>query len=226
MKTLFLLIFISCAVLSSFQVKAEVAADEYDFIKPYNEKKNRLKKLPAKEIQATPFCSQMNSLVDRAVPADRSRQNIKADRIVISKSRRKLYLFSQRELISEYPVAFGFGSLEGPKSQTADGRTPEGLYRIRAKNPGSNYHKALQVSYPNDSDLKFAAKNKVNPGGSIMIHGYPRKAIDGLDPVLIQMIHPRVDWTQGCIAVSDNEIDEIYNYTAVDAIVEICPLEK
>jgi len=224
MKQLFVLIFLSCEFLSSYQVMAAPLAEEYDFIKPYNEKKSKLKKLPPKPISKTLFCSQMNLLVDQAPTVDHNRQDLKADRIVISKTRHKLYLFSQHSLISEYPVAFGFGALDGAKSQSGDGRTPEGLFHINLKNPESNYHKALQISYPEEADQKFADKNKVKPGGLIMIHGYPRKAIDGLDPVLIPTIHPNVDWTQGCIAVSNPEIEEIYDLVDVDVDVEICPL--
>lgn len=224
MKRLFILLLLGLVVSVSLPTHAQ--SEEYDFMKPYNELKSKLRKIPEKKIEKTLFCSQMNLLVDRAVPANRNLGDLKADRIVVSKTRRKLYLFSKGELISEYSVAFGFGSLEGPKSRMGDGRTPEGLYRIKGKNPGSNYYRSLHVSYPNQEDQKFADKHKVKPGGSIMIHGYPNKAIDGLDPVLIPQIHPRVDWTQGCIAVSNDEIQEIYDYTDKNVVVEICPLEE
>lgn len=202
------------------------ASTKYEFMESYIAKKEKLKVLPQKKIAPTLFCSNMKMFVDEARLAPRTRVGLKADRIVVSKTRRKLYLFSQKEVIAEYPVAFGFAALEGPKSQMSDGRTPEGLYKIQAKNPHSNYHMALQISYPNRQDEEFAKKNKVNPGGLIMIHGYPRKEIDGLDPVLIPQIHPRVDWTQGCIGVSSDEIEEIYEYVEESVAVEICPLEK
>lgn len=208
----------------SLQTLAHEAAS-YDFLKPYNDIKSQLKKLPEKPIQETLFCSRMNMMVDQAPQADRHRVGLKADRIVVSKTRRKLYLFNGREVINEYPVAFGFGSLEGPKSQSSDGRTPEGIYQIDSKKKNSDYHKALHVSYPNDQDKAFARKYGVKAGDSIMIHGFPQAPIDGLDPVLIPQIHPRVDWTQGCIAVTNEQIEEIYSYIEEEATVEICPLE-
>lgn len=221
MKTLLLLVVSGVVSFASSSAKAE-----YDFMQPYIAKKENLKTLPEKKIQPTLFCSNMKTFVDEARTAPRTRIGLKADRIVVSKTRRKLYLFNQKELIAEYPVAFGFAALEGPKSQMSDGRTPEGLYRIEAKNPNSNYHMALKISYPNDQDTEFAKKNKVKPGGLIMIHGFPVKEVDGLDPDLIPQIHPRVDWTQGCMAVTSDEIEEIYNYVDEDVAVEICPLEK
>lgn len=224
MKKFFFFILLSWVGFISFQAQAQMAED-YDFMKPYVARKEKLKKLPDKKIPTSLFCSNMKTKVDEAPFARAGLVGLKADRIVISKTRRKLYLFSHSELISEYTVAFGFAALEGPKSQMSDGRTPEGVYFIQAKNPHSNYHKALQISYPNKFDQEFAAQNKVNPGGFIMIHGYPRKAVDGLDPVLIPQIHPRVDWTQGCVAVSNDDIEEIYRYVKGKVTVEICPLE-
>lgn len=225
MKNLILVVLFGAVGVAFPQAKAQLKA-EYEFMEPYLAKKEKLKKLPEKKIQPTLYCSNMKTFVDEARFANLRRDDLKADRIVVSKTRRKLYLFSEKELIAEYSVAFGFAALEGPKSQMSDGRTPEGLYQIKAKNPHSNYHKALQVSYPNAADEAFAAQNKVKPGGLIMIHGYPRKAIDGLDPVLIPQIHPRVDWTQGCVAVSNDEIEEIYSLVEENVTVEICPLEK
>ncbi len=218
--------FIAVLTIPLFFLNFSAHAEEYGFIKTAVEAKNKLRQMPPKSIEKTLYCSQMNSLIDRAMPADRSNQSLKADRIVVSKSRRKLYLLSAGAVINEYPVAFGFGSLEGPKSRIGDGRTPEGLYFIDQKKIKSSYTKALHVSYPNDADVEFAQKNKVDPGGSIMIHGLPPKAVDGLDPLLIAQIHPRVDWTQGCIAVEDHQIEEIFSYVDEGITVEICPLEQ
>lgn len=204
----------------------EQEAVQYDFIKPYNEIRKTLREIPSKQVEKTPYCSRINLLIDQASTAGKADPNLKADRIVISKTRRKMYLLSRRTLVSEYDVAFGFGLADGAKSQMADGRTPEGIYTIDFKKKNSNYNKALHVSYPNDFDEEFAKKNKVNPGGSIMIHGFPKSEIDGLDPILIPQIHPRVDWTQGCIAVSDKEIEEVYSLVDEGATVEICPFDE
>ncbi len=224
MKNLKLLLLLSVVEILSVKVQAQMNP-EYDFMVPYIAKKEKLKTLPEKKIQPSLYCSNMRRYVDEARVVPKTRLGLKADRIVVSKTRRKLYLFSQKEILAEYNVAFGFAALEGPKSQMSDGRTPEGLYMIQGKNPGSNYHMALQVSYPNKADEEFAKKNKVKPGGLIMIHGFPQKEIDGLDPILIPQIHPRVDWTQGCIAVTSQEIEEIYKAVDKSVPIEICPLE-
>lgn len=225
MKNLLTLLMLVLFACSSSVARAEVKA-EYDFMVPYIARMEKLKHLPEKKIKPTLYCSNMRRFVDEARMTPKTRIGLKADRIVVSKSRRKLYLFNEKELISEYSVTFGFAALEGPKSQMSDGRTPEGLYQIQAKNPHSNYHKALQVSYPDEGDKQFAAKYKVNPGGLIMIHGYPRKEIDGLDPVLIPQLHPKVNWTQGCIAVTNSEIEEVYELVEEQVAIEICPLEN
>lgn len=206
-----------------FTTTAWAQLQEPEFLKPYNESKEKLKKLPAKPFEPTLFCSHMKAMIDLAPGADRQDLNLKPDRIVVSKSRKKLYLMSNRQLISTYDVAFGFGFLEGAKAQQADGRTPEGIYQIDFKNSKSNYTKALHVSYPEERDEKFAAANGVEPGGSIMIHGFPRKEIDGLDPVYIPQIHPNVNWTQGCMAVTNTEISEIFEMVDEGITVEICP---
>lgn len=181
-----------------------------------------LNSLPPKTIAATPYCQDL-SKIDHT-PQDAVLINA-IDRIVIMKSRKKLYLFSKENLVKEYNVVFGFGFLNGAKSQDGDGRTPEGIYSIDLKNPNSNYRKALRISYPNKQDQMFAKQNGVNAGGNIMIHGFPVKPIDGLIPNEVRSIHPNSDWTQGCVGLADDEIDELYKYITVGTVVEICPLD-
>ncbi len=174
-----------------------------------------------KSIDITPHCADNMALVDQASLNPDATQ---IDRIVVSKQRRKLYLLKNGELVKSYTVAFGFGASNGPKIKQGDGRTPEGLYQISLKNPQSKYYKALRVSYPNKKDTEFASKLNVSPGGDIMIHGFPRGFIDNLIPEVVKAQHPQADWTQGCIAVTNEEIDQIYKLTAEKVPLEICPL--
>lgn len=147
----------------------------------------------------------------------------KIDRIVISKKKSELYLVSQGRLYKTYKVAFGFGILFGNKINEGDGRTPEGLYYIEGKNPQSAYNKALKVSYPDARDKAVAKKYGVSPGGNIMIHGFPSEQGKEMQYLAVSQVHPRVDWTQGCIAVTDKEIEEIYSLIKVNTPLEICP---
>jgi murein L,D-transpeptidase YafK len=135
-----------------------------------------------------------------------------ADRIVVKKAERRLYLMTGDKPVRIYKVALGYQP-KGPKRYQGDGRTPEGRYFIEQRRDRSKYRKALQISYPNPSDRLRARAQGNDPGGLIMIHGQPtdrREKRTG-------------DWTFGCIAVSDMEIDEIWSLTAQGTPVEILP---
>jgi len=125
-------------------------------------------------------------------------------------------LLAVGKVIRTYKVALGRGGL-APKERESDGRTPEGHYIIDSRNAASHYHKALHVSYPNAEDRARAAKLDVPPGGAIMIHGLP----NGMG--WLGAAHRLYDWTLGCIAVTDEEIDEIWNLVPVGTPVEIRP---
>ncbi len=140
----------------------------------------------------------------------------KADSILILKKDHLMELLSRGKVIRAYKVALGQGGL-APKVRQGDGRTPEGHYIIDAKYANSEYHKALHISYPNAEDRKRAAKLGVSPGGSILIHGLPN------GKGYIGAAHRLYDWTLGCIAVTDEEIDEIWNLVPVGTPVEIRP---
>ncbi len=150
----------------------------------------------------------------------------KADRIVISKDQHKLYLMANGRIQRDYSVSFGFGFLKGAKHQEGDGRTPEGHYKINFKNGHSKYHLAMRLSYPEKRDLDYARKLNVKSGSDIMIHGLPGVFTDNLVPAQVQRIHTLVDWTQGCIAVTDPEIEEIFSLVDENIDVEICPLTE
>ena len=135
---------------------------------------------------------------------------LKANIIVIWKSKRKMSLFHNRKHIKTYTIRLGFNPI-GHKQKEGDGRTPEGRYFITHHNPNSAYHKSLGISYPNSKDKAAAFKRKESPGNNIFIHGGP-------DNVLTQFFS---DWTGGCIAVFDNEIDEIYDLVPDGTVVYI-----
>lgn len=154
----------------------------------------------------------VTSLLQAAAPAPQT----KADKIVIRKSERKLELLSGEKVLKTYRVSLG-PHATGPKSCEGDGKTPEGMYRIVSRNSKSAFHKSLRISYPEDRDRSRAAKLKCSPGGDIMIHGLP----NGYG--WIGGGHLAKDWTAGCIAVTDAEIEEIWNAVADGTKVEILP---
>lgn len=139
-----------------------------------------------------------------------------ADRILVEKSKRAMTLFSGGKVVKTYLVALG-GEPVGPKEREGDHKTPEGFYIIDSKNARSRFHLALHVSYPDEADWKRARKLGVSPGGAIMIHGLP-KEFAYLGP-----LHRKTDWTDGCIAVTDEEIEEIWRLVKIGTPVEIRP---
>lgn len=140
----------------------------------------------------------------------------KADAILILKKDHLMELLSRGKVFRTYKVALGQGGL-APKRREGDARTPEGHYVIDAKYEHSKYHKALHVSYPDAEDRRRAAKLGVSPGGAIMIHGLPN------GKGWVGSRHRLFDWTLGCIAVTDEEIDEIWTRVSVGTSVEIRP---
>ena len=138
------------------------------------------------------------------------------DRILIEKSTRRLMLILQGEVLKSYKIALG-GNPIGPKERQGDNKTPEGTYVIDARNRDSRFHLSLRISYPNERDKKRAKELGVSPGGDIMIHGIK----NGLS--WVGDAHTGVDWTQGCIAVTDQEIEEIDKLAPNGTIVEIRP---
>jgi len=122
---------------------------------------------------------------------------LRADLVVVSKQKREMVLLRGENVLRAYRIALGREPV-GPKRQEGDGRTPEGRYTIDRRNPKSKYHLSLHISYPEAADVERAREAGVEPGGDIMIHGLRDGApVEG-------------DWTQGCIAVTDEEMDEIW----------------
>jgi murein L,D-transpeptidase YafK len=136
------------------------------------------------------------------------------DRIYIDKSDHWMAVYRGGQIIREFRVALGVGGLK-PKSRLGDGRVPEGLYTISAHNPDSAYHLALRISYPTPEQSAAAAARGGNAGSDIMIHGLP----NGHDAIGIH--HLKFDWTDGCIAVTNREMDWLYMAVRDGTPVEI-----
>lgn len=141
----------------------------------------------------------------------------KADLVVVYKARRLLQLKRHGLVLRSYRVALGFAPV-GHKRMEGDGRTPEGVYQLDWRNPNSQFHRSIHVSYPGREDVGPAARWGLSPGGLIMVHGLPNKAgrTDRLG-------HPVRDWTNGCIAVTNDEIEEIWQMVDDGTTIIIYP---
>ena len=153
-------------------------------------------------------------LVAANFPSRHLAPGMRADRIVIRKSEHTLTLYSKGKALKMYRVALvrGDGSA---KQRAGDHQTPEGFYGIDSRNQHSRFHKALHVSYPNAHDAQTAARLGVPAGGDIMLHGIER----GLG--WLGKLHRSVDWTDGCVAVTDAEIDELWDVVPSGTPIEI-----
>jgi murein L,D-transpeptidase YafK len=140
----------------------------------------------------------------------------KIDRILVEKARHLLTLYAEGKAVKSYRVAIGVGP-PGNKERRGDDRTPEGSYVIDAKNPRSEFHRALHISYPSAADRQAARRRGVRVGGMIAIHGTPAF----IERMQDAGEHP--DWTAGCIGVRNREMDEIYELVAVGTPIEIKP---
>jgi murein L,D-transpeptidase YafK len=139
-----------------------------------------------------------------------------ADKIIILKSARSMTLLSGGKVLKIYKVALGAVPV-GPKRLEGDHKTPEGDYVIDAKNPHSQFHLSLHISYPSTADQQRARSQGLRPGGAIMIHGLARPF------AYLGPLHRQTDWTDGCVAVTNAEIEEIWKLIPVGTRVEIRP---
>lgn len=139
-----------------------------------------------------------------------------ADAIIVRKSERTLYLMRNREVLRSYKVSLGLRP-DGHKQFEGDYRTPEGRYRLVRRNPNSEYFLSIQISYPNDTDAARARKRGLRPGGAIMIHGQPNTPRKPRD------YYSNIDWTEGCIALSNPDMVEVWLMTPPDTPIEIQP---
>ena len=140
----------------------------------------------------------------------------KVDEIIVLKSKRKLQLFFKGKKVKQYSISLG-GNPIGHKQFEGDEKTPEGSYFIDGKNPNSKYYKNLGISYPNAEDRAFARSKGRNPGGAIKIHGLPNSK------PWLGKLHLLKDWTHGCIAVTNKQMDEIYSSVKIGTKITILP---
>lgn len=139
-----------------------------------------------------------------------------ADSIVVQKSRHTLTLYSWGHPVRTFLVALGTNPV-GDKIRQGDGRTPEGLFHIDARNPESRYYKSLHISYPDAAHIRAARSRGVPAGGDIMIHGLPPRY------AFVGAAHRDYDWTEGCIALTDQEIDELWQEVPDGTPIDIKP---
>ncbi len=130
--------------------------------------------------------------------------------VFVSKERRQMYLLHNQDVLSKYDIELGFAP-QGHKRERGDGRTPEGLYFIDRRNPRSRYHLSLGISYPNRADRLAADAAGIDPGGDIFIHGENQEGPNGQD------------WTAGCIAVKDKEMEVVYAMVGKGTPIYIAP---
>ncbi len=140
----------------------------------------------------------------------------RADRVIVRKADRKLYLMRGDEVLRTFNVALGL-SPDGHKLREGDFRTPEGTYRLSGRNPNSEFYLAIQISYPGPADVVRAAAEGVPPGGSIMIHGLPNRPSRPIE------YYRTRDWTNGCIAVSNSDMVDIWLMTPDNTPIQILP---
>jgi murein L,D-transpeptidase YafK len=130
--------------------------------------------------------------------------------VQVHKADRKMYLFHNDRVLKSYDIALGFAPV-GQKQFEGDGKTPEGQYFISHKNPDSQYHLSLGISYPNEADIAFAAAEGKQPGGDIFIHGGPNTRVS------------KRDWTWGCVSVTDREMEVVYSMVKPGTPIFILP---
>ncbi len=154
--------------------------------------------------------------IDYYLPALLAENLPKSDKLLVKKSIRKLYLLKDNTIIKSYDIGLGKNSI-GHKQREGDSKIPEGNYILDYRNPESSYHPSLHISYPDDNDLAKADSNGYSAGGDIMIHGKPNYL--GWLP----FVYDKSDWTDGCIAVGNIEIEEIWNSVDDNTQIEILP---
>jgi murein L,D-transpeptidase YafK len=171
---------------------------------PQNDTMRALASVGASSSNASP----MAASVSASVPI--------ADQVLVRKSERRLYLLRHGEVLRSYRIALGLIP-DGPKERAGDFRTPEGRYLLTRRNSRSDYFLSIQVSYPNADDLRRARRDHVNPGGSIMVHGLPNFQRHPPD------YYAAADWTDGCIAMSNADMVELWLMVQDNTPIDILP---
>lgn len=161
------------------------------------------------------FCSILPALCQANVAFSLDK-NAPIDKVLVVKSERKLHLMSQGFILKSYRISLGKKPL-GDKLHEGDQRTPEGIYWLDWRKPSSNYQLSMHISYPNADDVKRARSKGLRPGGMIMIHGTP---INGEYP---EWYFATLDWTNGCIALTNEDMQEVWNTVKDGTMIEIRP---
>lgn len=139
-----------------------------------------------------------------------------ADKLVVRKSQRRLYAMRDGKVLREFRVALGL-SPQGHKEREGDFKTPEGTYKLIRRNPRSDFFLSMEISYPSPLDIARAQRRGVRPGGAIMLHGWPNMPRKGAE------YYKSADWTDGCIAVTNSDMVELWLMTPVETPIEILP---
>jgi murein L,D-transpeptidase YafK len=150
------------------------------------------------------------------LPGSRPAPASRYDRLEVEKSKRLLHAFSKGKCLKTYRIALGQQPV-GHKEFEGDGKTPEGIYQISIKNRNSRFHKSLGISYPDKKDIEHARQLGKPPGGDVMIHGLMNRF------AFLGKRHRMQDWTLGCIAVTNEEIDELFYAVNIGTPIEIKP---
>lgn len=140
----------------------------------------------------------------------------KADMVLVIKSKRIMMLLKEGEILKTYRIALGKNP-NGHKTRQGDNKTPEGRYTLTERNANSKYYLSMLISYPNDKDIMNSKKLGLSPGGAIAIHGLPKDLED------LGSLHRYMDWTEGCIAVTNSEMREIWELVSDGTPIEIKP---
>jgi murein L,D-transpeptidase YafK len=172
----------------------------------------KLRSLPALLFGMALLCIGVPAGADLAAAAGHE----KADSVLVVKAERKLYLLKAGRVLRAFDVSLGLVP-QGPKQREGDFRTPEGRYRLETRNADSDYFLSIKVSYPDSADRERARANGVDPGGQIMIHGLPNV------PKYDLRRYQGADWTDGCIAVSNSDMIDIWLMTSESTPIEIRP---
>ncbi|WAC39204.1 L,D-transpeptidase family protein [Pedobacter sp. SL55] len=163
------------------------------------------------------FATVAVALIYNFWPETRLAKQVKIDYLLVDKSKKTMKAYSGKNLIKTYPISIGKSPI-GHKVFEGDNKTPEGIYTINSRNPNSAYHKNLGVSYPNKTDREKAKQLGKSPGGDIKIHGLPDGILSKFDK-----FHRFFGWTNGCIMVTNAEVDELYEAVVPNAKIEIRP---
>ncbi|MGO1692424.1 MAG: L,D-transpeptidase family protein [Marinobacter sp.] len=164
------------------------------------------------------YSSELLAKADTRMPVINSSpgESLVVDKVLVRKEKRRLYLMNGEEVVRSYRISLG-DNPSGHKLYEGDERTPEGDYTLDWRNSGSDFYKSIHISYPSIEDREMAENWGLSPGGSIMIHGLPNGAED------MAFAYTGLDWTNGCIAVNNQEMDEIWQLVNDGTPIRITP---